>query len=78
MCTAQVAVAIEADQKSFQLYMGGVYDDEDGCGTALDHGVLAVGYGREAKLVSHVTLLSLPSPIVLMCWRWATAGRLRW
>ena len=41
-----VAVAVEADQKSFQLYMGGVYDDDD-CGTQLDHGVLLVGYGRE-------------------------------
>jgi hypothetical protein len=34
-----VAVAIEADQRSFQLYMGGVYDEED-CGEQLDHGVL--------------------------------------
>lgn len=34
-----VSVAIEADQRSFQLYMGGVYDEED-CGEQLDHGVL--------------------------------------
>lgn len=34
-----MAVAIEADQRSFQLYMGGVYDDLE-CGTQLDHGVL--------------------------------------
>jgi hypothetical protein len=34
-----VSVAIEADQRSFQLYMGGVYDDEE-CGEQLDHGVL--------------------------------------
>lgn len=28
-------------QRAFQLYVGGVFDAE--CGTALDHGVLAVG-----------------------------------
>jgi KDEL-tailed cysteine endopeptidase len=38
-----VAVAIEADQASFQLYSGGVLTAA--CGTNLDHGVLAVGYG---------------------------------
>ena len=41
-----VSVAIEADQRSFQLYVGGVFDES--CGVALDHGVLAVGYGSEA------------------------------
>ena len=40
-----VAVAIEADQSAFQLYTSGVITK--GCGTSLDHGVLAVGYGTE-------------------------------
>lgn len=40
-----VSVAIEADQRDFQLYAGGIF--EAPCGTALDHGVLVVGYGSE-------------------------------
>merc|ERR1711907_541549 len=40
-----VSVAIEADQFVFQGYTGGVITS--GCGTQLDHGVLAVGYGTE-------------------------------
>lgn len=38
-----VAVAIQADQKAFQLYHRGVLSR--GCGTKLDHAVLLVGYG---------------------------------
>jgi C1A family cysteine protease len=38
-----VSVAIEADQKEFQLYKSGVLTSK--CGTNLDHGVLLVGYG---------------------------------
>jgi KDEL-tailed cysteine endopeptidase len=38
-----VSVAIQANQPAFQLYKSGVLTGE--CGTNLDHGVLAVGYG---------------------------------
>ena len=41
-----VSVAIEADQAVFQTYTGGVISA--GCGSQLDHGVLAVGYGTES------------------------------
>jgi C1A family cysteine protease len=40
-----VSIAIEADQKDFQLYKSGVFTGA--CGTSLDHGVLTVGYGSE-------------------------------
>jgi len=39
-----VSVAIQADERAFQLYGGGVLDGQ--CGTQLDHGVLAVGYSK--------------------------------
>jgi C1A family cysteine protease len=42
---APVSVAIEADQTAFQGYSKGVITT--GCGTNLDHGVLAVGFGNE-------------------------------
>lgn len=41
-----VSVAIEADRLVFQFYSTGVLNSEK-CGTNLDHGVLAVGFGVE-------------------------------
>ncbi|KAF9621912.1 hypothetical protein IFM89_029132 [Coptis chinensis] len=40
-----VSVAIEAGGRAFQLYQSGVFTGR--CGTALDHGVAAVGYGTD-------------------------------
>ncbi|KAK7321672.1 hypothetical protein VNO77_32531 [Canavalia gladiata] len=40
-----VSVAIEGGGREFQLYVSGVFTGR--CGTALDHGVVAVGYGSE-------------------------------
>merc|ERR1712048_380944 len=42
-----VSVAIEADQSSFQYYNSGVLTGT--CGTSLDHGVLAVGFGTSGS-----------------------------
>jgi len=43
-----VSVAIEADQACFQFYSGGIMSDPS-CGTQLDHGVLAVGFGVQGS-----------------------------
>mmetsp|Transcript_4044 Transcript_4044/g.8951 ORF Transcript_4044/g.8951 Transcript_4044/m.8951 type:complete len:158 (-) Transcript_4044:114-587(-) len=43
-----VAVGIEADQKAFQFYGGGVLPAKK-CGVKLDHGVVAVGFGHDEK-----------------------------
>ena len=46
-----VSVAVEADQASFQFYSGGVMTAA--CGSALDHGVLAVGYDTDSWIVKN-------------------------
>jgi C1A family cysteine protease len=47
LATGPVSVAIEADKAAFQQYTGGVITGS-ACGTQLDHGVLAVGWGTDA------------------------------
>ncbi len=42
-----VSVAIEADKSVFQSYTGGIITSTT-CGTSIDHGVLAVGYGSSS------------------------------
>jgi C1A family cysteine protease len=42
-----VSVAIQANQAAFQFYSSGVLTGR--CGTNLDHGVLAVGYGTDSS-----------------------------
>jgi cathepsin L len=46
-----VSVAIQADQSVFQQYTGGVISS--GCGSNLDHGVLAVGYDGDTIKVKN-------------------------
>ncbi len=43
-----VSVAIEADTFVFQFYQKGILNSKN-CGTNLDHGVVAVGYGQDGS-----------------------------
>ena len=40
-------VPVDTKHKTFYLYAGGVISSSE-CGTAVDHAVLAVGYGTDA------------------------------
>ena len=68
-----VSVAIEADQRAFQLYVSGVFDDVD-CGTQLNHGVLVVGYGSDFNGTHH-----LPYWLVKNSWgpEWGDQGYIK-
>jgi C1A family cysteine protease len=50
-----VSVAIEADKPMFRYYASGVLDSPS-CGTTLDHGVLAVGYGVREDGIKYYTV----------------------
>ena len=50
-----VAVGVEADSTAFSMYAGGVISGA-GCGTSIDHGVLAVGYGKTSSGLEYVTI----------------------
>jgi xylem cysteine proteinase len=47
-----VSIAIEADQRAFQFYSGGIFPASE-CGNNLDHAVLAVGYDANSYKVKN-------------------------
>jgi len=52
------SIAIQADQTYFRLYSGGILDDVE-CGAEgnVDHGVLAVGFGRDEEAGENYILI---------------------
>lgn len=51
-----ISVAIQADQLVFQFYRSGVMTGS--CGTDINHGVLAVGYGNQGTNIYVIILLN--------------------
>ena len=64
-----VSVSIEADKAVFQFYKSGIFTST-ACGTTLDHGVLAVGYGTENGLDFYIVKNSWGAS-------WGEAGYIR-
>jgi len=44
-----VSVCVDAESPLWMNYTGGVISDAEGCGSKLDHAVVAVGYGTDAE-----------------------------
>ena len=50
-----VSVGVEADSTAFTMYASGVISGAS-CGTNIDHGVLAVGYGKTSSGLEYITI----------------------